>query len=250
MRQKTCKGGYIMRTENILLVDDEQGILDMLVLTLKKENFIHVTTALNGSETLNLVKNHPFDIILLDVMLPDIDGFELCRQIRNYTNTPILFVTARSSDLDKLTGLGIGGDDYITKPFNPLEVAARINVQLRRQQMLIHHHKKEHSNLHFESFSLYPSEGLITVNGKSVHCTAKELELLTFLCTHPNRIFTAEQLYEQVWGLTSMGDDKTVVMHISKLRKKIEEDPKSPTYIVNLRGIGYKFISHTKEQQK
>lgn len=250
MRQKTCKGGYIMRTENILLVDDEQGILDMLVLTLKKENFIHVTTALNGSETLNLVKNHPFDIILLDVMLPDIDGFELCRQIRNYTNTPILFVTARSSDLDKLTGLGIGGDDYITKPFNPLEVAARINVKLRRQQMLIHHHKKEHSNLHFESFSLYPSEGLITVNGKSVHCTAKELELLTFLCTHPNRIFTAEQLYEQVWGLTSMGDDKTVVMHISKLRKKIEEDPKSPTYIVNLRGIGYKFIPHTKEQQK
>ncbi|CAI8927366.1 MULTISPECIES: response regulator transcription factor [Bacillus] len=239
-----------MRTENILLVDDEQGILDMLVLTLKKENFIHVTTALNGSETLNLVKNHPFDIILLDVMLPDIDGFELCRQIRNYTNTPILFVTARSSDLDKLTGLGIGGDDYITKPFNPLEVAARINVQLRRQQMLIRHHKEEHSNLHFESFSLYPSEGLITVNGKSVHCTAKELELLTFLCTHPNRIFTAEQLYEQVWGLTSMGDDKTVVMHISKLRKKIEEDPKSPTYIVNLRGIGYKFIPHTKEQQK
>ncbi|PDY47893.1 response regulator transcription factor [Bacillus pseudomycoides] len=239
-----------MRTENILLVDDEQGILDMLVLTLKKENFIHVTTALNGSETLNLVKNHPFDIILLDVMLPDIDGFELCRQIRNYTNTPILFVTARSSDLDKLTGLGIGGDDYITKPFNPLEVAARINVQLRRQSMLLNNRQAEHSNLHFESFSLYPSEGLITVNGESVHCTAKELELLTFLCTHPNRIFTAEQLYEQVWGLTSMGDDKTVVMHISKLRKKIEEDPKSPTYIVNLRGIGYKFIPHTKEQQK
>ncbi|MED1596266.1 MULTISPECIES: response regulator transcription factor [Bacillus] len=239
-----------MRTENILLVDDEQGILDMLVLTLKKENFIHVTTALNGSETLNLVKNHPFDIILLDVMLPDIDGFELCRQIRNYTNTPILFVTARSSDLDKLTGLGIGGDDYITKPFNPLEVAARINVQLRGQSMLLNNRQAEHSNLHFESFSLYPSEGLITVNGKSVHCTAKELELLTFLCTHPNRIFTAEQLYEQVWGLTSMGDDKTVVMHISKLRKKIEEDPKSPTYIVNLRGIGYKFIPHTKEQQK
>ncbi|WJE54363.1 response regulator transcription factor [Bacillus cereus] len=239
-----------MRTEKILLVDDEQGILDMLVLTLKKENFIHITTALNGAETLNLIKIRSFDIILLDVMLPDIDGFELCRQIRNYTNTPILFVTARSSDLDKLTGLGIGGDDYITKPFNPLEVAARINVQLRRQNMLQENHNEENLNLHFESFSLYPSEGLITVNEEPVHCTAKELELLTFLCTHPNRIFTAEQLYEQVWGLTSMGDDKTVVMHISKLRKKIEEDPKSPTYIVNLRGIGYKFIPLTKEQQK
>lgn len=248
MIQKTCKGGYIMRTENILLIDDEQGILDMLVLTLKKENFIHITTALNGTETLNLVKSRSFDIILLDVMLPDIDGFELCRQIRNYTNTPILFVTARSSDLDKLTGLGIGGDDYITKPFNPLEVAARINVQLRRLNMIQENHNEENSNLHFQSFSIYPSEGLITVNEEPVHCTAKELELLTFLCTHPNRIFTAEQLYEQVWGLSSMGDDKTVVMHISKLRKKIEEDPKSPKCIINLRGIGYKFVPQAKEK--
>ncbi|KEK22992.1 response regulator transcription factor [Bacillus gaemokensis] len=237
-----------MRTENILLIDDEQGILDMLVLTLKKENFIHITTALNGTETLNLVKSRSFDIILLDVMLPDIDGFELCRQIRNYTNTPILFVTARSSDLDKLTGLGIGGDDYITKPFNPLEVAARINVQLRRLNMIQENHNEENSNLHFQSFSIYPSEGLITVNEEPVHCTAKELELLTFLCTHPNRIFTAEQLYEQVWGLSSMGDDKTVVMHISKLRKKIEEDPKSPKCIINLRGIGYKFVPQAKEK--
>ncbi|MFJ8530393.1 response regulator transcription factor [Bacillus sp. NPDC094106] len=239
-----------MRTEKILLIDDEQGILDMLVLTLKKENFIHITTAINGTETLNLIKNHSFDIILLDVMLPDIDGFELCRQIRNYTNTPILFVTARSSDLDKLTGLGIGGDDYITKPFNPLEVAARINVQLRRQRILLDHQQVENSNLHFQSFSLYPSEGRMTVHGKPVHCTAKELELLTFLCTHPNRIFTAEQLYEQVWRLSSMGDDKTVVMHISKLRKKIEVDPKSPKYIINLRGIGYKFMPYTKELSK
>lgn len=239
-----------MRTEKILLIDDEQGILDMLVLTLKKENFIHITTAINGRETLNLIKNHSFDIILLDVMLPDIDGFELCRQIRNYTNTPILFVTARSSDLDKLTGLGIGGDDYITKPFNPLEVAARINVQLRRQRMLLDHQQVGNSNLHFQSFSLYPSEGRMTVHEKTVHCTAKELELLTFLCTHPNRIFTAEQLYEQVWGFSSMGDDKTVVMHISKLRKKIEVDPRSPQYIINLRGIGYKFIPHTKELSK
>ncbi|WP_459501354.1 response regulator transcription factor [Bacillus sp. C1] len=239
-----------MRTEKILLVDDEQGILDMLVLTLRKENFTHITTAINGAETLNFIKSHPFDIILLDVMLPDIDGFELCRQIRNYTNTPILFVTARSSDLDKLTGLGIGGDDYITKPFNPLEVAARINVQLRRQSMIQENRYDENSNLHFQSFSIYPSEGLITVNGKSVHCTAKELELLTFLCKHPNRIFTAEQLYEQVWGLTSIGDDKTVVMHISKLRKKIEADPKAPKYIINLRGIGYKFIPDAKEKLK
>ncbi|WP_243521555.1 response regulator transcription factor [Bacillus pseudomycoides] len=239
-----------MRTENILLVDDEKGILDMLSITLKKENFTHITTAETGNEALDLIKSRVFNIIILDVMLPDIDGFELCRQIRNYTTTPILFITARSSDLDKLTGLGIGGDDYITKPFNPLEVVARINVQLRRQNMFQVENKEERSELHFHSFSIYPDEGLITVNEEPVHCTAKELELLTFLCTHPNRIFTAEQLYEYVWGTSSIGDDKTVVMHISKLRKKIEEDPKHPKFILNLRGIGYKFIPPNKEQTK
>lgn len=237
-----------MRTESILLVDDEQGILDMLKITLKKENFTHITTATNGSEALTAIKSRKFHVIVLDVMLPDIEGFELCRQIRNYTNTPILFVTARSSDLDKLTGLGIGGDDYITKPFNPLEVAARINVQLRRQHMLHTEKQIEATSLHFHSFSIYREEGVLTVHGEPIHCTAKELELLTFLCTRPNRIFTAQQLYEHVWGTESIGDDKTVVMHISKLRKKIEEDPKQPKFIINLRGIGYKFVPPVREQ--
>lgn len=237
-----------MRTEHILLVDDEQGILDMLTITLKKENFIHITTATNGNDAMKAVQSHKFDVIVLDVMLPDIEGFALCRQIRNYTNAPILFVTARSSDLDKLTGLGIGGDDYITKPFNPLEVVARINVQLRRQQMIYIEKQVEATNLHFHSFSIYREEGVLTVHGEQVHCTAKELELLTFLCTRPNRIFTTQQLYEHVWGTESIGDDKTVVMHISKLRKKIEENPKQPNFLVNLRGIGYKFVPPAKGQ--
>lgn len=229
-------------TEKILIVDDEVGILKLLEITLRKENFIKIDAASTGKDTLQLVKENHYDIILLDIMLPDISGFELCTEIRKHTNTPIIFVSARSTDFDKLTGLGIGGDDYITKPFNPLEVVARIKVILRRQKMYESSHQQQSSKFDFGYFSLNPESATLIVNNQLVDCTAKELELLHFFCKNPNRIFTTSQLYEFVWGNDVYGEEKTVTIHISKLRKKLGDDTRKPKIIVNLRGIGYKFI--------
>ncbi|WP_028552472.1 response regulator transcription factor [Paenibacillus sp. UNC451MF] len=233
-----------MKHENILLVDDEQGILDILELLLQKEGYTRISKAMTGQEALHCVQNSDFDLIVLDVMLPDMDGFQLCSQIRWHTQVPVLFVTARSSDLDKLTGLGIGGDDYITKPFNPLEVVARIQAQLRRQGIYkaLAAAEAEPAVWDYGLLQIYKDEGRIIVNGTDIHATAKEFELLLFLCRRPNRVFTPSQLYEQVWQSVYLGDEKTVVMHISKLRRKIEQDPKQPRILVNLRGIGYKFV--------
>lgn len=229
-------------TEKILIVDDEIGILKLLEITLRKENFTNIDTASMGKDTLQLVKTNIYDIILLDIMLPDISGFELCTEIRKHTNTPIIFVSARSTDFDKLTGLGIGGDDYITKPFNPLEVIARIKVILRRQKMYENSQQQQSVKFDFGYFALNPESATLIVNNQIVECTAKELELLQFFCKNPNRIFTTTQLYEFVWGNDVYGEEKTVTIHISKLRKKLGDDTRNPKIIVNLRGIGYKFI--------
>ncbi|SDF75835.1 DNA-binding response regulator, OmpR family, contains REC and winged-helix (wHTH) domain [Fontibacillus panacisegetis] len=228
--------------EHILLVDDEKGILTMVTTILKKEGFHRITTASTGKEALRLVSAEVFNLIVLDVMLPDCTGFELCQQIRSHTSVPILFLTARSGDLDKILGLGIGGDDYITKPFNPLEVVARIQSQLRRQQLYSAETQHKANVMNFGSFVVDKGAAQLIVNDNVIHCPAKEFELLSFLCTHPNQVFTALQLYEQVWGMSLMGDEKTVVIHISRLRKKIEIDSSNPKIIVNVRGIGYKFI--------
>ena len=232
--------------EKLLLVDDEKGILTMLKNLLNQEGYTQISTASSGNEALNLVEHMAFDLIVLDVMLPDIDGFALCQQIRKITSVPILFLTARTGDLDKLMGLGIGGDDYITKPFNPFEVAARIRAHLRRQNLNKSLNARQEEILDFGFFSLHKSAGQLIVNGTDQQCTAKEFELLVFLCEHPNRIFTAQQLYEHVWGSSIQGDEKTVVIHISKLRKKIEKDPSKPSILVNIRGIGYKFVPPSK----
>lgn len=237
------EGSGILRNDHILLVDDEVGILMMLTTLLKKEGYHRVTTATTGKETLRLLgTTESFDLIVLDVMLPDTDGFELCQKIRKITSVPVLFLSARSGDLDKIMGLGIGGDDYITKPFNPMEVVARIQSQLRRQGIYKSELSQKPRVLDFGLFIVDMSAAELIVNGRDTHCPAKEFELLSFLCTHPNQVFTAYQLYEQVWGTALVGDEKTVVIHISRLRKKIEIDSSNPKVIVNVRGIGYKFI--------
>lgn len=236
------KRGIKVETANILIVDDELGILKLLDITLRKENFINIETSSTGKGTLQLVKDNDYDVILLDIMLPDISGFELCTEIRKHTNTPIIFVSARSTDFDKLTGLGIGGDDYITKPFNPLEVVARIKVILRRQKMYEAAQQQQSIKYDFGYFAFNPESATLKVDHQIVECTAKELELLHFFCKNPNRIYTTSQLYEFVWGNDVYGEEKTVTIHISKLRKKLGDDTRKPKIIVNLRGIGYKFI--------
>ncbi|MDC2864420.1 response regulator transcription factor [Bacillus sp. BP-3] len=230
-----------MESAKILVIDDEVGILKLLKIILKKENFIHIETVSTGKDALQRIKEKVYDIILLDIMLPDISGFELCTEIRKNTNTPIIFISARSTDFDKLTGLGIGGDDYITKPFNPLEVIARIKVILRRQKMY-ENSQKQSTLYNYDYFTFNPESATLTVKNYPVECTAKELELLHFFCKNPNRIFTTAQLYEFVWGNDVFGEEKTVTIHISKLRKKLGDDTRKPKIIVNLRGIGYKFI--------
>ena len=237
----TGKGSGRMRLQKILLVDDEPGIVRMLETVLRKEGYTSISSAFTGQEAMEKISRNPYDLIVLDIMLPDTDGFHLCQEIRQHTTVPILFLTARSGDLDKLTGLGIGGDDYITKPFNPLEVAARINVQFRRQEQY-QNTSQAAEVYHFGPVVIDRKAAQLWMDGKEIPCPAKEFELLLFLADHPNQVFTAGQLYERVWGYDSVGDEKTVAIHIMRLRKKIEKDAKEPSLIVNLRGIGYKFV--------
>lgn len=232
-----------MNNKKILIVDDEAGIVKMLRTVLHKEGYSLIDSAYTGQEAIDKTKKNQYDLILLDVMLPDIDGFQVCGSMREYTLAPILFLTARTGDVDKLTGLGIGGDDYITKPFNPLEVVARINVQFRRMEQYQNAGKSATQDVfRFGPIVIDRKAAQLWVDGKEVSCPAKEFELLLFLAEHPNQVFTAGQLYESIWGLDSMGDEKTVSVHIGRIRKKIEKDMKNPELIVNLRGIGYKFV--------
>lgn len=226
--------------EKILLIDDEPGLLKLLKITLQKERYSNITCAETAAEALALIKENKYDLIILDVMLPDFSGFDLCSEIRKFAYTPIIFLTACDSDYNKLTGLAIGGDDYITKPFNPLEVVARVKAILRRQQYATSQAGQSQMQIfHFGNIILNLSEATLTVDRVLVECTAKEFDLLRFFCKNPNRVFTSTQLYEAVWETPGMGEEKTVTMHISKLRKKLGDD--AAGMILTLRGIGYKF---------
>ncbi|MFJ7950675.1 response regulator transcription factor [Lysinibacillus sp. NPDC096418] len=227
----------------ILLVDDEEGLLDMLSIMLQKEGIMDIDVATTGNQALEKLNNFCYSLIVLDIMLPDIDGFQICQEIRKISDVPILFISARTSDIDKLTGLNIGGDDYITKPFNPLEVVARIKVHLRRQNLHLPTQNKMADQYDYGYLNLSKKTGELFIKGEKVICPAKEFELLSFFCANPNQVFSAEQLYEKIWQQsTGLNDRNTVMVHILRLRKKIEEDVKKPKIIVNMRSIGYKFI--------
>ncbi|WP_155591367.1 response regulator transcription factor [Lysinibacillus cavernae] len=230
----------------ILLVDDEPAILDMLQMVLNKEGFRQIDRASTAQEALKACERKQYDMILLDVMLPDKSGFDICPFIRETTAAPILFITAKNSDLEKLTGFAMGGDDYITKPFNPLEVVARMKAQLRRVRLYEEEktmHVSSNSYIYdFGRFQMNERAGELTVDGQIVSCPAQVYQLLLFFCKHPNQIFTKSQLYEAVWGDHSFGDDNTVAVHIGRIRERIEKDPKAPQYLLTIRGLGYKLI--------
>ncbi len=227
-----------MEQGKILLVDDEIAILTMLKTILTKEGFTKIDTAITAEEALSYCKQQSYDLILLDVMLPGQSGFDICPQIRQLTNAPIFFVTARTSDLDKLSGFALGGDDYITKPFNPLEVVARIKAQLRR----IKTQPEVSTTLQFPQLMIHTASGDVYFQGKAVELSAQVYQLLLFFAKHPNQLFTKSQLYENVWQDTYLGEDNTVMVHIRKLRQKIEDNPSNPERIVTVRGLGYKFV--------
>lgn len=235
----------IINPQRILIVDDEEGLLKLVKITLNKERYNNITCATTGTQAIQYIINSQYDLILLDIMLPDYSGLELCTEIRRYTATPIIFLTAKSSDFDKLTGFAVGGDDYITKPFSTMELIARIKAIFRRRQLdfdLITNKIENKKIYNYDYISLDMTNATLTVNGQTIECTAKEIELMEFFCVHPNKVFTTSHLYESVWGFPGYGDEKTVTIYISKLRKKLMDDEKPYKVITNLRGIGYKFI--------
>ncbi|MGE7676351.1 response regulator transcription factor [Lysinibacillus sp. NPDC094403] len=233
-----------MKNIKLLLVDDEISILQLLQLLLKKEGFEYIYTATNGHDAILLCeKIHP-DLIMLDIMLPDCNGFFLCNELRKKTSVPILFLTAKVDDIDKLTGFDCGGDDYITKPFNHLEVIARIKAQLRRQKLT--EFSNDDTSYDFGYFQIYERSGRLIVNKEEIFCPTKELQLLIFLCKNPNLIFSKKQLYEQIWGEDSYGNEATVTVHINRLREKIEPNPSQPSYLITKRGLGYKLLKSVR----
>ncbi len=238
------KGGTIMlndqdkKEKKILLVDDEKDILDILETVLVKEGFRHIYKATTGKEAIEQARILNPSLIVLDIMLPDIDGYEVCQKIREFTYAPILFLSAKADDVDKLLGLGIGGDDYITKPFSPKEVAYRIKAQFRRIGYL---NQPENNRMTFGEITIDQVKGEVKKAGEIISLTALEYQLLLFFTRHPNQILSKVTITEKVWGSDFDGNDNALMVHIHHLRQKIEDDSANPRYILTQRGLGYKF---------
>ncbi len=224
--------------QTILVVDDEPHIVELVKYNLLQEGY-DVLTAHDGSEAVRRAKETHPDLIILDLMLPYVDGLEVCRQIRKDSAVPILMLTAKDGELARVVGLEIGADDYVTKPFSPRELVARVRAILRRTTREAG--PEIPGPLRGGRLTLDPETHEVTLDGRPVDLTAKEFELLHLVMSHPNRVFTRDFLLEHIWGYDYYGSTRTVDMHISRLREKIEDDPASPTYIVTVRGVGYKF---------
>ncbi|WP_341347681.1 response regulator transcription factor [Paenibacillus sp. FSL H3-0469] len=226
-------------SQNILIVDDEEDIVRLLQTVLAKEGFEHVYAGFTAQEGWRLFQDMQPDLVILDIMLPDGEGYDVCRRIRSVSNVPIFFLSAKTEEIDKILGFAIGGDDYITKPFSPKEVAYRIKARFRRTETDLYEKKTEHL-LKAGPFELDEDRLELKKNGKMIELKPKELGLISYLLKYPNRIISKESLYDQVWGEDSFGYDNTVMVHIRRLREKIEDNPSSPQYLVTVKGLGYK----------
>ncbi len=219
----------------ILTVEDDERIRTAVKLALEDEGWI-VDEADNGEDALEMFARNPTDVVLIDIMLPGIDGFEVCRSIRRTSDVPIVMVTARADTHDVVAGLEAGADDYLTKPFAPKELSARIRALLRRVRAA----DPGSTHLVLGDLEIVPEEGLVTRNGEEVHLTKTEFRLLVELASSPGRVFSREVLLERVWGYGYFGDGRLVDVHIRRLRTKIEADPANPRHVVTVRGLGYK----------
>lgn len=229
-----------MAREKILLIDDEMDIIELIKQYLIKEEFT-IETATNAKDGMKAIQCFEPDLIILDVMMPDIDGIELCLDIRKITNVPILFLSCKAEEMDKVMALSAGGDDYITKPFQPGELIARVKAHLRRNRLLANNRELEGS-IHYGGLKLNMDTREVCVNESMVSLSSKEFEILALLIKNPKRIYSMEQLFQMVWKMDSLdGDARTIMVYISNLRKKIEQNPSDPKYIINVRGVGYKF---------
>ncbi|GIN72074.1 DNA-binding response regulator [Bacillus sp. J14TS2] len=230
-----------MLQPKVLIVDDDDDIRRMLHMYLVKNGY-DVLEAKNGEIAIALTKEEEPDILILDVTMPGMDGFEVCRIIRQKSDVPILFLSAREDDIDKIVGLSIGGDDFVTKPISPPVFIAKIKAHLRRSQQ-INDSKTDlrKQKLYYPGLLIDPERYTVKRNNLVVHLSAKEYKILSLLATNPNRVYTPEEIFELVWEKNSFGDHRTVMVHISNIRKKIEADPVNPVYILTVRGIGYRF---------
>ncbi|NLL99385.1 MAG: response regulator transcription factor [Tepidanaerobacter sp.] len=224
---------------NILVAEDEKEIAAAIEVYLKNQNY-GVFKAYNGEEALEIFKNNEIHLVLMDIMMPKMDGLEAVMKIREISNVPIIFLTAKSEDVDKILGLDIGADDYITKPFNPLELLARINSNIRRYTNYSSPPKTEEHMIKIGGIQLDDLKKQVTVDGRPINLTPLEYKILHFLMKHPNRVFSIEEIYESVWQEPAYNPD-TVTVHIRRIREKIEINPKEPKYLKVVWGIGYKF---------
>ena len=209
----------------ILIVEDEEAIADL------EKDYLELDTALSGN----------FDLVILDLMLPGMDGFEVCKQIREEKNIPIIMVSAKKDDIDKIRGLGLGADDYMTKPFSPSELVARVKAHMARYDRLVGSNQKMNDIIEIRGLKIDKTARRVYVDGEERIFTTKEFDLLTFLAENPNHVYSKEELFREIWDMDSIGDIATVTVHIKKIREKIEFDTAKPQYIETIWGIGYRF---------
>jgi DNA-binding response OmpR family regulator len=232
------------RMTKILVVDDERNLVDLIVGYLQAEGYA-VSSAFDGPTALQIARAERPDLVVLDVMLPEIDGIEVCRRLRQFSDAYVLMLTARGEEIDKIVGLSVGADDYVTKPFSPRELVARVKAMLRRPRTQSAD-VDEQPPLHMNGLVIDAARHEVTRDGEVLALTAREFALLETLAAHPGRVFTREQLLERVWG-DEYYDDHVVDVHVGNLRKKLEEDPAAPRYVETVRGVGYRFAGRTKE---
>lgn len=224
----------------ILLVDDEKDIVDLIEEVLRKDGFQSIQKAHTGIDALQACKNFNPDVVVLDIMLPDIDGIEVCKRLRVFSHCSVLFLSSRNDDVDKILGLSCGGDDYVTKPFSPREIVFRIKAQLRRQQYQASSQSDSNHLLTVGVLTLDKESSRIYKAEQEVELTGREFLLLSYLMENADRIISKERLYEQVWGEYSSICDNTIMVHIRHIREKIEDAPSSPKQLITVKGLGYK----------
>ena len=224
----------------ILIIEDEESIANLEKDYLELSGF-EVEIENQGDVGLKRALSEDFDLIILDLMLPEMDGFEICKEIRNHKNTPILMVSAKKDDIDKIRGLGLGADDYMTKPFSPSEMVARVKAHMARYDRLVSSNMPQNDIIEIRGLKIDKTARRVWINAEEKTFTTKEFDLLTFLAENPNHVFTKEELFSEIWDMESIGDIATVTVHIKKIREKIEFNTAKPQYIETIWGVGYRF---------
>ena len=228
-----------MDKRSILIVEDEPSIAEVVSLYLQRAGF-QTRHAPDGRKAMALVEEQTPELAIIDIMLPEIDGLSLTRWLRDRSNLPIILLTARRGEADRIAGLEMGADDYVVKPFSPQELVSRVRAVLRRTERE-NGQADTAQSLHFDKLDIDPRSRTVTLNGKEITLTAREFDMLYLLASHPRQVFTRPQLLERIWGATEYIDAGTVTVHVRRLREKIEADPSSPTRILTVWGVGYKF---------